>query len=94
MVSREGAQMMLITGDISYKVEISCHLCGRQALSRHSTRLIGVPIDHVKELLLIDSRSKTPDIPVGWSMSGRDRISCDSCERKVSACHLNAGEVS
>jgi hypothetical protein len=72
--------MILISGSFTYQVLISCCGCGKQALSRHHTHVQQASASEMQEILQAQFRTEQPDIPIGWSMNGRDKLSCESCK--------------
>lgn len=71
--------MILISGDFTYQVEIKCWLCRRTALSGHRTTVQQTNVSILEEVLEKEFRNSRPNIPVGWSMNGRDRLYCEEC---------------
>jgi hypothetical protein len=71
--------VITITSRIYYKVTIHCHKCGAVALSRHVTEIHDCLSDFVTAQLMADFNRSMPNIPVGWAMSGRDKLTCSSC---------------
>lgn len=71
--------MITVSGDVAFKVEIRCGGCGRLALSHHHITLVSVPARELEAQLQYEFNHRIPDIPVGWSMSGRDNLKCENC---------------
>jgi len=71
--------VILVSGDLTMQVQIRCWNCEKTALSRHRVDVRQVNAADMEQLLLDEFGRRIPDIPVGWSMSGRDRLSCEEC---------------
>ena len=71
---------IFISGDLTYWVELKCKNCGKLGLSKHRMRAESISLDIFRKLVEADYNTKTPDIPVGWSMAGKDNITCETCK--------------
>jgi hypothetical protein len=66
---------VLISGMFTLERPVACKICGTTFLSRHS---VGVQRTSVEDLPDFVGRLR-PNIPVGWCMDGRDKITCVNC---------------
>jgi hypothetical protein len=66
---------VLVSGMITLSRPLSCKECGAIFMSRHTLHLGPVSVTFLPQI----AKNQMPNIPVGWSMSGRDNITCIDC---------------
>lgn len=56
--------------------------CGSYFRASYTLTEVLEPAITLDEHLEADLRTRVPDIPVGWRMDGRDKLTCPACQQR------------
>ena len=74
---------LVIVGDkLTYSAAHFCCLCPNAFRARYTMWSVLELVRDLDEYLQRDLRTRIPDIPVGWRMDGRDKLTCPDCRRR------------